>query len=199
MFATAARAMQVGNIAFFGGGATCTLIRRVLLQKNGTGAVLLEVDGNQLAGAATLALRLAGLRVGGTVPAGATFTLAGSATVYTVSTAAEVVTAGALVLAVSPVLSVNQADGVDLSWVQPNGQWSPRYSRRRRDVGEAIDSAAAAVSEVVNLEPLDGMPEPRVGDLIEFSSTNRKAVLDVGPVDPGGGAGRYVVTLGEVR
>lgn len=198
-FERAARAMQSRNIRHFGGGATCTLMRLVKLQKNGTADILLEVNGAQLAGAATLSLKLAGLRTGGSVPKGAKFTIAGNATEYTLSAAASVTTIGQIAVSITPVLAANAADGADITWTQPYGSWTPTFSRDSRQLVEASEGAGTGVAETINLEALDGMPEPMPGDLIQFSSTNRKAVLGVRAVNPGSVVGRYVVDLGEVR
>ena len=198
-FARAARAMQTANIRHFGGGATCTLIRRMSIQKNGTSDVLLEVNGNQLAGAATLSLKLAGLRLGNSIPEGAKFTLAGNATEYTLTADAVVTTIGQISVAITPVLAANADDGTDVTWTQPNGQWTYSYSRDQRQLVDAPESGGQGVAETVNLEATDALPVPRNGDLLQFSSTNRKTVLSVRPIDPGAGAGRYVVDVGEVR
>lgn len=197
-FELAARAMQRDSIRHFGGGATCTLMRRMTLQKNGTSDILLEVNGNQVAGAATLSLKLAGLRAG-SIPKGAKFTIAGNATEYTLTAAASVVTTGQISVAITPVLAADAADGADVTWTQPYGAWTPTFSRVARQLVEATEGAGTSVSETINLEALDGMPEPMPGDLIQFSSTNRKAVLGAPAVNPGSVVGRYVVHLGEVR
>lgn len=190
--------MQAANIRHFGSGVTCTLIRLMRLQKNGTSAILLEVNGNQLAGAATLSLKLAGL-TSGSIPKGAKFTIAGNAQEYTLTAAASVVTTGQIAVAITPVLAANAADGADIAWTQPYGSWSPSFSRDSRQLVEATEGAGTGMAETINLEALDGMPEPAPGDLIQFSSTNRKAVLGVRAVNPGSVVGRYVVDLGEAR
>lgn len=198
-FAAAARSMQTANIRHFGGDASVTLVRTMKVQKNGTSDVLLEVNGAHTAGVSTISLKLTGLRTGSSIPTGAKFTIAGNATVYTLSAEATVTTIGQVSVAVTPVLAANAADGADITWTQPYGTYTYRYSRRGRDLTAATDGSGTVVAETINLEATDALPEPRLGDLIQFSATNRKAVLFVHPVKPGAVAGRYVVDVGESR
>ncbi len=128
--------------ARFGGGAVATVRRANTLKDENAGTVVstLAVDGTTAAGQASI--NLDATRVTGTLVQGATFTIAGNATTYTV---AADVTASSNALAgvtFTPVLAAEAADDAAVTITQAYGDTDYPASRaqfRQSDVdGENI-------------------------------------------------------------
>lgn len=189
------RAMQERVIRRFGDNGTTTIRRRHTLksQRKGTPAVsgvLLLVNGAHLAGVSSISLRADLLD--GNFPKGCRFTIAGNATEYTASAAADA-SGGAITVAFAPVLAANAADGAAVTISVPYADYSLARHRGGSGVDE-LDSGEKQSGSVLHLAyRSDFTPAP--GDYV-VEGSNEQRIADVLTPDPGGGAVRFDVVLG---
>lgn len=201
-FPAAARAVTSTAVRFFGGDRTVTLRRRHSLQLQSTGEPVsaLRTDGAQLAGVVALNLKgsggVAGATVRGTLIAGATFTLTGDATVYTVGADVSASTAGKLAaVAIAPALVVGVSDGVLVTLVHAYADrtvYALRGEEDRRDDDRGRELGGIAYHLVG-----DDLAAPEAGDLI-LDGTETWTVASVRPVSPGGSPARWTVMVGAL-
>lgn len=156
----------------------------------------LQVRGVTAAGASTIDIDASTLR--GTLPWGATFTIAGVAGTFT-TTGAKTAAANILEdVPFTPVLPVGgAADNAAVTITQAYGEFTFRALRTRFEDEDKVDSAFIAKDwqKYHFLTHADGVA-PEVGDLV-YDGADTDYVVRVRPVAPAGAVSRWIVFTGR--
>jgi hypothetical protein len=195
-FAERAAALSRRAVSHFGGDATATLRRRQALTLGSTGGntLALAMVGTTTAGAASL--RLSGSGLSGSVFAGGELSLLGHVGPYTI-TADATAAAGELVVSIAPVLEAEVPPATVATLAA-----SVEFADIPVLVGATMEHENAdgvmVAAQRLTFPAVDGFAGPRVGDLVQLGSRT-DTVLEVTPVDSGGGPSRWIVMVGVAR
>jgi hypothetical protein len=188
------RGMIHRNVRHFGDGATCTLTRRSNLRNGNDGQQLttLSVNGTVAAGGAAITLDSPGLE--GTLVASSTFTIAGDATVYTVTADVEAASGALTSVAFSPVLD---AEATDDAVVTPSigATYAPSCAVLAPRDWDVDGSLVHQDSRIVWLSAEDLTITPRDSDELTVDGEVEQIVL-VRHAQPGDTSAGYRLVVG---
>lgn len=197
MYSGAQQFMQNMVVRFQGDGRTCTLRRLHSLrdQSPGGAPTTLLVNGAQLAGASTLSLK-GGAALTGVLVTGCKFTIAGNVTVYTTLMPTAAGAGGTLVvIPISPVLAANAGNLAVVTITQPYGDHTFAFCRGANQADD-MEGAVRGRRRVLHLSATGATTVPEQGDLIVEDGLT---ISRVDTSNPGAGAARYSIVIGEMQ
>lgn len=196
-FGSMARAVANVAVRFFGGDRAVTLRRRhsLKLQSTGDPVSTLRLASPALAGASSLALKgSSGGSLRGTLIAGAQFTIAGDATVYTVGADVEASNLGALAgVSISPVLAAGASADAVVTITTPYADRT-LWALRGEEEAQPDERGRKSVGIAYHLVG-DDLTPPEFGDLI-VDGSETYVITSVRPVSPDGTPARWTVLVG---
>lgn len=194
--ATAFTAMMDRNVRHFGDRGTVTIRRPHTLksQRKGEPLATLLVNGAAVAGAATIGLRATQLE--GRLVTGCKGTIAGNATVYTTTGVTDAASGVLAAVGITPVLAANAADGAVFTFTQPYADYA--FYRMRGDERSAVSEGLERTGRILHLSAQAAPTTPEQGDFVIEAGGSPEQISAVRPVNPGGGAARWTLMLGDI-
>lgn len=182
-FGPGARQMVENVIAFMSPGVTLTLRRDSTLihGANSTPISALTTVGAAVAGAATLSLAATKLR--GRLVEGATFTIAGDLTVYTVGADVDAVSGALTAVPISPVLAGNVAGGTAVTITQSHADQAYQAFQGEHDRETASSTMDGSVRRLELAVPAGGRA-PKEKDRIVGGFDSSERVIHVKAHEP---------------
>ena len=188
------RGMIHRNIRRFGDAATCTLTRYSTLRNGNTGVQLtaVSVNGTVAAGGSSITFDSPGLE--GTLVASSTFTIAGNATVYTVTTDVEAASGALTSVAFSPVLAAEATDDL-VATLSTGATYTPSCAVLSPRDWDVDGSLVHQDSRIVWLSAEDLTITPRDTDELTVNGEAEQIVL-IRFAQPGSTPAGYRVVVG---
>ncbi len=188
-----AAAMGLRLIARFGDGLQVTLRRRHTILSGATGASVLALTAAAAASAGATELVLTAPGLAGRIFAGGVLLPTGHAEPYIV--AEDVDAAGATItVTLAQPLATSVAEGA-IVVIDPYVILPPYAARLGGTVERETADGALQIAQRLTLGAPADAPSPRVGDLALFGD-RVETVLELVPVDSGGGPSRWKLLIG---